>query len=187
MKILTWNINGIRAAHAKGFLPWLLREKPDVLCLQEIKAKAGQLPKELVDVPGYRVHFNSAVKPGYSGTAIYAREEPDEAWTGVGKAEFDDEGRVLALRYGKVHVVSAYFPNSRDGGTRLDFKLDFCRRITRKLKAIVAEGGDVVLTGDYNIAHHEIDLARPRDNRCFTASSDKSSWRATSPTDCCSR
>lgn len=164
MKILTWNVNGLRSAHAKGFLPWLLREKPDVLCLQEIKAGAGPLPPELREVPGYRALFNPAERPGYSGTAIYAREAPDATWTGVGQAQFDAEGRVLAARFGRINVVSAYFPNSRDGGTRLAFKLEFCRRITRKLKALVAKGEHVVLAGDYNIAHEEIDLARPDAN-----------------------
>ncbi len=164
MKILTWNVNGLRSAHAKGFLPWLGKERPDVLCLQEIKVKAEQLPDELREIPGYRAIFNPAVKPGYSGTAIYSREAPDETWTGVGRADFDDEGRVLAARYGSLHVISAYFPNSRDGGTRLDFKVDFCKLMTKKVKGLAAKGQDVVLAGDYNIAHEEIDLARPDAN-----------------------
>lgn len=164
MKILTWNVNGLRAIHGKGFLPWLLRAKPDVLCLQEIKARPEQLDPALVEVKGYRSWFTPAKRPGYSGTAIYAREEPDEVWRGIGDDRFDDEGRVMGLRYGRLHVISAYFPNSQEGGARLRFKVDFCRRITQVLKARVAAGEDVVLTGDYNIAHEEIDLARPDDN-----------------------
>ena len=164
MKILTWNVNGLRAAQKKGFLPWLQRVRPDVLCLQEIKARPDQLDPALVEVPGYRAWFTPAKRPGYSGTAIYAREAPDEVWTGIGDARFDDEGRVTGARFGSLQVVSAYFPNSREGGSRLDFKLDFCRRITRVLKNRIARGEDIVLAGDYNIAHEEIDLARPDDN-----------------------
>ena len=164
MKILSWNVNGLRAVHKKGFLPWVRTEKPDVLCLQEIKARPEQLAAELREIPGYEAAFTPARKAGYSGTAIYTRLKPDEIWTGVGESRFDDEGRVTAVRFGKLHVLSAYFPNSREGGARLPFKVDFCARITALLKARVARGHDVVLTGDYNIAHEEIDLARPDDN-----------------------
>jgi len=164
VKILTWNVNGLRAAQAKGFLPWLLKEKPDVLCLQEIKARPDQLDESLLKVKGYEALFNPAERPGYSGTAIYTRVKPDAVWKGIGAREFDVEGRVLGVRFGKLNVISAYFPNSREAGARLGFKIDFCRRITRKLKALAARGEDLVLTGDYNIAHQEIDLARPDDN-----------------------
>lgn len=164
MKILSWNVNGLRAVQKKGFLPWLARVKPDVLCLQEIKARPDQLDAEFQDLKGYHTVYNPAKKPGYSGTAIYSREKPDEAWTGIGDARFDDEGRVTAVRFGKLHVISAYFPNSREGGARLDFKVDFCTRFTRLLKRRSEQGEDIVLAGDYNIAHQEIDLARPDDN-----------------------
>ncbi len=164
MRILTWNVNGLRAVQKKGFLPWLRKAKPDVLCLQEIKARPEQLEPELLEVPGYTACFNPAKRPGYSGTAIYARETPDETWTGIGESRFDDEGRVTGVRFGRLHVISAYFPNSQEAGARLDYKVDFCRKITQVLKKKVAAGEDVVLTGDYNIAHEEIDLARPDDN-----------------------
>jgi len=164
MKILSWNVNGLRAAQKKGFIPWLLKEKPDVLCLQEIKARPDQLEPSLTEIPGYVAIFNPARRPGYSGTAIYAREAPDETWVGLGQARFDDEGRVLGARFGRLHVVSAYFPNSQDGGARLDYKIDFCRAITKRLAALAARGDEVCLAGDYNIAHEEIDLARPDAN-----------------------
>jgi exodeoxyribonuclease-3 len=164
VKILTWNVNGIRAIQKKGFLPWLLKAKPDVLCLQEVKARPEQLEPGLVTPPGYRSWFHPARKPGYSGTAIYAKEEPDEVWMGFGEACFDDEGRVMGARFGNTHVISAYFPNSQEGGARLDFKVQFCRKLTAWLLGKIAAGQDVVLTGDYNIAHQEIDLARPDDN-----------------------
>jgi exodeoxyribonuclease-3 len=164
VKILTWNVNGLRAVAGKGFLPWLLKEKPDVLCLQEIKARPEQLDRSLLEVKGYEAVFNPAERPGYSGTAVYTREKPDEVWTGIGERKFDCEGRVLGVRFGTLHVVSAYFPNSQEGGARLEYKVEFCRTITRRLKAMAAGGQDLVLTGDYNIAHEEIDLARPDDN-----------------------
>lgn len=164
MKIITWNVNGLRAVHGKGFLDWMAKEKPDVLCLQEIKARAEQLPAELRELKDYQPYFNSAERPGYSGTAIYTRTRPDEVWTGIGIKAFDVEGRVLGARFGNLHVISAYFPNSQPEGVRLDFKVDFCSAITKKLKAMAGIGQHVVLTGDYNIAHEEIDLARPDNN-----------------------
>jgi exodeoxyribonuclease-3 len=164
MKILTWNVNGIRAAQKKGLVKWILQEKPDVLCLQEIKARPEQLDAALREIPGYHAFFTPAKRPGYSGTAIYTRIKPDETWIGLGDSQFDDEGRVTAVQFGKLHVLSAYFPNAQEAGARLPYKVAFCARITAQLKEMVAKGHDVVLTGDYNIAHHEIDLARPDDN-----------------------
>src|SRR5262249_28446086 len=119
VKILSWNVNGIRAAQKKGFLTWLAKEKPDVLCLQEIKARPEQLAPELREPKGYHAVHTPAKRPGYSGTAIYSRAKPDEVWTGVGDARFDDEGRVTGIRFGNLHVISAYFPNSQEAGARL--------------------------------------------------------------------
>jgi len=164
MKIVTWNVNGIRAIAKKGFLDWFLREKADVVCLQEIKAMADQVPEELREPKGWHAHFYPARKPGYSGVALYSREKPDEVWRGLGDPRFDDEGRVLGARFGGLHVVSAYFPNSQDEGKRLGLKIDFCGDITRKLSGLVKKKQDLVLCGDYNIAHEAIDLARPDDN-----------------------
>lgn len=164
MKILSWNVNGLRAIQKKGFLPWLEREKPDVLCLQEIKVRPEQLDPELQNPKGYHVVYNPAQRPGYSGTAIYSRTKPDETWTGIGDPLFDVEGRVTAARFGCLQVISAYFPNSREAGVRLDYKLSFCARFTKLLQRRSQKGDEVVLAGDYNIAHQEIDLARPDDN-----------------------
>ncbi len=164
MKVVTWNVNGLRAVHKKGFLDWFKSEKPDVLCLQEIKARPEQLDEALLKVPGYEAIFNPADRPGYSGTAIYTRAKPDEVWVGIGDKKFDCEGRVTGVRFGDLHVISAYFPNSQPEGVRLDFKLAFCKTITKKLRGLVSKKQDVLLTGDYNIAHQEIDLARPAEN-----------------------
>ncbi|HYE97307.1 MAG TPA: exodeoxyribonuclease III [Planctomycetota bacterium] len=164
MKIVAWNVNGLRAIHGKGFLNWLSAAQPDFVCLQEIKARPEQLPTELLKIDGYHAFFNPAARPGYSGTAVYTRIKPDDVWSGIGEPRFDVEGRVVAVRFGTLHVVSAYFPNAQEGGVRLRFKVDFCHALRRRLGTLTAQGQDVVLAGDYNIAHEEIDLARPDDN-----------------------
>jgi exodeoxyribonuclease-3 len=122
------------------------------------------LDEELVKPAGYHTFWCPADRPGYSGTALYTRDKPDEVWRGLGKAEFNSEGRVIAARFGNLHIISAYFPNSQPLGARLDYKIRFCDAFTRKMKALVKKGQEVVLTGDYNIAHTEIDLARPKQN-----------------------
>jgi exodeoxyribonuclease-3 len=164
MKIVTWNVNGLRAVLNKGFLDWLKAEKADVVCLQEIKVKPEQIPDGLVQMPGYHSYWFSAKKPGYSGTAILAKQKPDEIWEGIDQPHAKDEGRVLGARFGNLQVLSAYYPNSQEGGARKDVKLEFCEAIHKKVDALVKKKQDVVLCGDYNIAHMEIDLARPKEN-----------------------
>ncbi|MDE6719109.1 MAG: exodeoxyribonuclease III [Treponemataceae bacterium] len=168
MKIISWNVNGIRAAQKKGFAPWLLNCGADVVCIQETKASPSQLDDELLqpkDLSGtqYKSFFNSAKKPGYSGTAIYSKAAPDKI-ENLGNALFDDEGRVTCAFYGDLAIVSAYFPNSQDGGKRLEYKLSFCDAIFSYCKNLVAQKKNVVLCGDYNIAHKPIDLANPKSN-----------------------
>ncbi|MDR2185825.1 MAG: exodeoxyribonuclease III [Treponema sp.] len=168
MRILSWNVNGIRAVEKKGFIQWFREESPDMLCLQETKARPEQLSKELiepVDNGGrpYRSYWASAKKPGYAGVAIYSKEEPLEIKT-LGLAEFDDEGRVLQADYKNFSLISAYFPNSQDAGARLDYKLAFCAAILERCNRLRASGRHLILCGDYNIAHKPIDLARPKEN-----------------------
>ena len=181
MKIISWNVNGIRAVEKKGFVDWLLNSDADVVCIQETKAKAEQLSPALLnpgedaddDAPlfartddskgAYHGYFSSAVKPGYSGTAIYTRIQPDSVET-RGVKEFDDEGRTTIARFGKLVVISAYFPNSQGEGARLPYKLAFCDAIFKKCNEYVSQGLDIVLCGDYNIAHKPIDLAHPKAN-----------------------
>ena len=125
-KIISWNVNGIRAVEKKGFIDWLLGCGADVVCIQETKANPGQLSPELLAPGGvYKSYFSSAKRPGYSGTAIFTKTEPDSVET-MGDGRFDDEGRVTIAKYGKLAVISAYFPNSQDAGARLDYKLAFC-------------------------------------------------------------
>ena len=175
MKIISWNVNGIRAVEKKGFKEWLLASGADVVCIQETKANPSQLSPELLEpctlgtegagASGlkYKSWFYSAKKAGYSGTAIYSRVEPDSV-ENMGDDRFDDEGRVTIAKFGKLAVISAYFPNSQDAGARLDYKLAFCDAMLKKCDALVAEGFDIVLCGDYNIAHKPIDLANPKAN-----------------------
>jgi exodeoxyribonuclease-3 len=168
MRILSWNVNGIRAVEKRGFSEWLRRESPDMLCIQETKANPAQLSEELIrprDGKGrvYRSYWASAKKAGYSGTALYSRTEPlDVGFLGI--PEFDDEGRVLQADFGDFILICAYFPNSQDGGARLGYKLAFCAAMLEHCNGLAASGRHFVLCGDYNIAHKPIDLARPKEN-----------------------
>jgi len=165
--VVSWNVNGIRAVEKKGMLDWFAGELPDVLCLQETKAHKGQVSEELAgpsfgDVT-YKSWWSSAKKAGYSGTAIYSRTEPEDVRF-LGVPEFDDEGRVTIASFPEADVISAYFPNSQEAGARLGYKLDFCAAIRAECDRIVAAGRNVILCGDYNIAHKPIDLANPKSN-----------------------
>lgn len=163
MRIASWNVNGIRACAKKGFFEWLERSSPDIVCLQETRAVTEQLGEQELRPPGYLSYWQSAEKKGYSGVAIYTKHEPT-AWKTLGVPEFDSEGRVLLLEFDSFVVGSAYFPNSQDGGKRLEYKLRFCDALSSELDRLVAAGKDIVLAGDYNIAHKPIDLARPGEN-----------------------
>ena len=165
MKIISWNVNGIRAVEKKGFIEWLLGSGADVVCVQETKANPGQLSPELLAPGGvYKSYFSSAKKAGYSGTAIFSKTEPDSVEL-MGDERFDDEGRVTIAKFGKLAVISAYFPNSQDAGARLDYKLAFCDAMLKKCDELVGQGFNIVLCGDYNIAHKPIDLANPKSPR----------------------
>jgi exodeoxyribonuclease-3 len=164
MRLFTWNVNGIRSVARKNLLPWNVCPNADVICLQETKAMSTQLEPGLCDPPGWHSFWHSAVKPGYSGVAVISKIKPDEVSAGMGIAEFDGEGRVLSARFGKLVVISAYFPNSRENGARIDYKIAFCQAMERYLDSWLKQGYETVLLGDYNIAHQPIDLARPKEN-----------------------
>jgi exodeoxyribonuclease-3 len=168
MRILSWNVNGIRAVEKKGFVRWMEAESADIVCIQETKASPEQLSDELREIRDgegrpYFSYWASAQKLGYSGVAIYSRTEPEAVET-LGIDEFDDEGRVLQAEYKDFTLISAYFPNSQDGGKRLDYKLAFCDVIMKLSKKYAKTGRHFILCGDYNIAHTPIDLARPKEN-----------------------
>lgn len=166
MKIVSWNINGIRAVRKKGFDEFLKKFKPDVLCLQEIKIGKEALEKEKQEFDGYDVYWNSAKRPGYSGTAILVKSRKykvKSCKSGFNIKKFDDEGRVQTLDLGKFYLVNVYFPNANDRLSRLDYKIEFNNELLKYLKKL-EKVRPVVVCGDYNVAHEEIDLARPKDN-----------------------
>ena len=163
MKCFSWNVNGIRSVAKKECLPWKILPGADVICLQETKAQEHQIP-ELAKPDGWCSAWHSAEKPGYSSVAILSRDKPDEVMAGVGDPEYDREGRVLAVRFGTLVIISAYFPNSQELGKRLGYKLGFCARLETMMAEHRAAGRQILLMGDYNIAHQPIDLARPKEN-----------------------
>jgi exodeoxyribonuclease-3 len=165
MRIITANLNGIRSATDKGFFDWMLAEKADVVCAQEIRAQAGQLSPAVLSPAGYHGYFHDAEKKGYSGVAIYSRKEPDEVIIGLGWPDFDAEGRYVEARYGKLSVVSVYFPSGSSSEARQAAKYDFLARIYPVLLGWRKSGREYILCGDINIAHKEIDLKNWRANQ----------------------
>jgi exodeoxyribonuclease-3 len=161
LNILSWNINGIRAAVRKGFVDFLKKQQPDILCLQEIKiAEKTRLETEF-DFADYQEFWNSAERPGYSGTAILVRDGLKVSM--LPKLSWDTEGRIIALDIGKYYLVNIYFPNANSELTRMDFKMEFNDKLLKYLKKLETKK-PVIVTGDYNVAHNEIDLARPKAN-----------------------
>lgn len=164
MQIISWNVNGIRAAQRKGFLEWLAREAPDILCVQETKAMLDQLDLELVHPAGYHTYWNSAEKKGYSGVAVFSKVAPLRIEKGFGVNRFDTEGRVLTAEFEEFFLLNIYFPNGQRSDERLKYKLEFYDETLRFVRKLRKSGKEVIISGDYNTAHQEIDLARPREN-----------------------
>jgi exodeoxyribonuclease-3 len=164
VKLISWNVNGIRAIARKGFLDWLADESPDVLCTQETKAHPDQLTKKLRQPPGYHTYWHSAQRKGYSGVATFSRTEPLHVETGFGIEEFDVEGRVLMTAYPGFKLFNVYFPNGKRGPERLDYKLRFYAAFLEYCDGLLAQGDRLIVCGDVNTAHKEIDLARPKEN-----------------------
>jgi exodeoxyribonuclease-3 len=164
-RIVTLNANGLRSAGSKGLFRWLTREAPDVLCLQEVKAHEGDIPDTLRATGQFHAHFHCAERKGYSGTALYAARKPRAVRCGFGSAEFDAEGRYIEAEFANVTVISAYFPSGSSGPERQAAKYRFLDAFYPHLDRLVARGREVVLCGDVNIAHCEIDLKNWRSNR----------------------
>ena len=163
-RLISWNVNGIRALQRKGAFEWFLREQPDILCLQETKARAEQLDAELTDVDGYHAYFASAERKGYSGVALYSKEAPRRVREGVGIERFDAEGRVLVAEYEDFTLLNVYFPNGQSSDERLQYKMDFYDAFLSYIEELKRAGNNIVVCGDVNTAHKEIDLARPKAN-----------------------
>ncbi|MEK7673448.1 MAG: exodeoxyribonuclease III [Patescibacteria group bacterium] len=164
MKIISWNVNGLRAVSKKGFADWLKKESPDVLGLQEIKCESSQVPNELKYVEGYKTYFNPAARKGYSGTGLFTKIEPVSIKTGFGIEKFDIEGRIQEVDYGDFIFFNIYFPNGKSREDRLQYKLDFYDASLEYFDKLVKAGRKILIAGDYNTAHNEIDLARPKEN-----------------------
>lgn len=164
MKITTWNVNGYRAVLQKGFKETVKTLAPDILCLQEIKAKIEQLSDEDRKIEGFTEYWNSAIRPGYSGVATYIKNYDPIVSHGLGNPLFDDEGRLTRLDFGKFIVFNIYFPNGQRGHDRVEYKLDFYRELLNEVDLIHQQGKAAIITGDFNTAHNEIDLANPREN-----------------------
>jgi exodeoxyribonuclease-3 len=162
-RIYSWNVNGIRACAKKGFFDVLEQSEADIFCVQETKAQPEQLSEDFTDPPGYHSYWSSAERKGYSGVAVYSREEPLSV-SRMEVSRFDSEGRTLILEYPEVTLIGAYFPNSQEGGRRLDYKLDYCETMRGICDELTAAGRTVVVCGDFNIAHKPIDLANPKQN-----------------------
>jgi exodeoxyribonuclease III len=164
MKLISWNVNGLRSVLGKGLLEFWAAEKPDVLCLQEIKAKPEQVA-EVTWPSGFAPHWNSAEKPGYAGTATFATNKPQGTTNGIGIEEHDREGRVVALEYEEFFLVNVYTPNSQRELTRLDYRTKQWEPAFRAYLKQLEKKKPVIVCGDLNVAHTELDLANPKTNR----------------------
>ncbi len=164
IRILSWNVNGIRAVHRKGFLNWFMEDKPDILCIQETKAVRKQFPKDIQHIDGYNLYLSEAERKGYSGVATYTNLKPEKVQNGFGIPKFDSEGRTLITDFGDFVLFNIYFPNGKMSDERLKYKMDFYDSFLDYADALKEEGRNIVVCGDVNTAHKEIDLARPKEN-----------------------
>lgn len=165
MKLVSWNVNGIRAASRKGFNTWLAETKPDILCLQETRIQPEQLSPRMKHPIGYHTYWNSAERKGYSGVATFTTNQPLSVRHGFGQPEFDIEGRVLVTEHPAFTLLNVYFPNGRRSQERVAYKIEFYDQLLGFCSSIRDEGKQLIVCGDYNTAHQPIDLARPTENR----------------------
>lgn len=165
MKIITWNINGIRAAIGKNALTWAFGRKPDAFCLQEVKARPEQLTSNQHENLKLPFVWNPAERAGYSGVVTFYKNEPDEIIVGLGDPKFDVEGRVIQTRWKDVRLFNVYFPSGSRGHERVGYKLEFYEALLRVLKELHNKGEKLILTGDFNTAHQPIDLKNARENK----------------------
>ena len=164
IKLISWNVNGIRAIHKKNALEWFHKQKPEILCVQETKAQQEQLPEALTTIDGYHTYFVSAEKKGYSGVGLYSSIKPNSIKNGFGIKKFDSEGRILIADYDSFVLFNIYFPNGKQSKERLKYKLDFYEAFLDYADKLKDAGKNIVVCGDVNTAHKEIDLARPKEN-----------------------
>ncbi len=164
IKLLSWNVNGIRAVLKKGNFAEVFQLQPDILCIQETKIQPDQLTEDLLNVAGYYAYFKSGERKGYSGVALYSKQAPKELRTGFGIERFDNEGRIQIADYQDFVLFNIYFPNGKGSKERLQYKMDFYDAFLDYVDRLKEAGRKIVVTGDVNTAHKEIDLARPKEN-----------------------
>ena len=162
MKIVSWNVNGIRAVYKKGFADWFFKSGADIVCIQESKAQQEQFPKELTEIKDYNFYSASAYKKGYSGVAVWSKIKPEAVYYGIENEKFDSEGRIVRLDFEDFVLFNIYFPNGGASPERLKYKLDFYDYFIDYLKKF--KNKNVLICGDYNTAHFPIDLSRPKEN-----------------------
>ena len=164
-KIVSANLNGIRSAAKKGFFEWMKKEDPDFVCVQELKAQADDMTDEFLTPHGFHGHFHYAEKKGYSGAGVYSKQKPDAVHIGFGSAEFDPEGRYVRCDVGDLSVISVYCPSGSSSPERQEAKFRFMEEFFPHLASLIAEGRELVICGDWNIAHKEIDLKNWKSNQ----------------------
>jgi exodeoxyribonuclease III len=165
LTLLSWNVNGARAIYKAGFMAWLAETAPDILCLQETRAEPSQIPAEMREPPGYHAFWHaSSRKKGHSGVGLLTREAPVDVSYGIGRPEFDDEGRTIVAEYVDFTLINCYFPNGGRDLERVPYKLAFYDAFLEFIEGLRSQGRQVIFCGDINTAHREIDLARPRQN-----------------------
>lgn len=179
MKFISWNVNGLRACIGKGFLDFFKEADADIFCLQETKLQAGQID---LDLPGYHQYWNYAEKKGYSGTAVFSKEEPLSVCYGIGIEEHDHEGRVITLEYPDFYFITVYTPNSQNELVRLDYRMKWEEDFLAYLKKL-EETKPVIFCGDLNVAHKEIDLKNPKSNRKNAGFTDEERGKFTALTE----
>ena len=180
MKLISWNVNGIRACIGKGFMDFFREADADIFCIQETKCQEGQIELEL---PGYEQYWNSAEKKGYSGTAMFTKKKPLQVTYGIGVEEFDHEGRVITAEFERCYVITVYVPNSQDGLKRLDWRMRWEDAFLQYIKKL-EEKKPVIYCGDLNVAHQEIDIKNPKTNRHNAGFTDEEREKMTKVLSC---
>lgn len=165
LSIISYNVNGLRAAIRKGFLEWMQTQPADIICVQETKATQDDVPHEVFRNMGYQDYWFSAQKKGYSGVAVFTKVTPDHIKYGNGHAQSDDEGRIMQLDFGNIKLINAYFPSGTSGNERQQYKYQWLKELDTWLQQLKRKHSRMILCGDYNIAHQEIDIHDPKGNK----------------------
>lgn len=168
MEIVTFNVNGLRAILKKNFMDWFKNQNPDILCLQEIKASKEQVKGDIIEVEDYNAYWNSAERPGYSGIITFSKEKPVDIQFGLGIDRLNKEGRLILTKFPEFTILNVYFPNGKMSDERLKFKLDYYDAFLEFSEDLKKNGEELIITGDFNTAHKEIDLANPKENEKYS-------------------